>query len=99
MNYLTATIEDAKGNVHYRIEGNYYEKLDLVHEKTGEKFRIFEAPNIPKATQDPSTIYGMNYLALQLNDLSDELKENLPPTDSRFRPDMRAWESCNNDKA
>ena len=41
----------------------------------------------------------MNYIALQLNNISDELLAKLPPTDSRLRPDMRAWESCDNDLA
>ena len=27
-----------------------------------------------------------------LNQISDELKEKLPPTDCRLRPDMRYWE-------
>ena len=26
--------------------------------------------------------------------LSDQLKQKLPPTDSRLRADIRAWESC-----
>ena len=34
----------------------------------------------------------MNYWSLQLNFLSDELKNKLPPTDSRLRPDVRFWE-------
>ena len=34
----------------------------------------------------------MNYWSLQLNLLSDELKNKLPPTDSRLRPDVRFWE-------
>ena len=31
----------------------------------------------------------MNYYSLQLNLLTDNLANKLPPTDSRFRPDMR----------
>ncbi len=37
----------------------------------------------------------MNYYSLQLNLLSEELQKKLPPTDSRFRPDMRQWENGN----
>ena len=40
-------------------------------------------------------MYGMNSFALQLNILTDKLKEKLPPTDSRLRKDVRAWESGN----
>ena len=35
VNHMTATIKDANDKVHYRIEGNYYEKLDLINEETG----------------------------------------------------------------
>ena len=35
----------------------------------------------------------MNSFALQLNLLPDKLKGKLPPTDSRLRGDIRAWEN------
>lgn len=35
----------------------------------------------------------MNDIALNLNHIDDELSQHLPPTDSRFRPDMRAFEN------
>ena len=31
-------------------------------------------------------------MAMSLNQVNDELLKTLPPTDSRFRPDMRAME-------
>jgi len=34
-----------------------------------------------------------------LNYLPDSLRPKLPPTDSRFRPDQRAWEQGNSDLA
>jgi len=34
----------------------------------------------------------MNDISVNLNHIDDELAEQLPPTDSRFRPDMRAFE-------
>lgn len=37
-------------------------------------------------------MYGMNYFALQLNLMSENMKKLLPPTDSRLRPDIRLWE-------
>lgn len=98
-NQMRAWIEDSAGRVHYRIEGNYYEKLYLINEKTGERTILFEAPKLPPIQQEMSDIYGMNYIALQLNNLSDEFRAKLPPTDCRLRPDMRAWESCDHDLA
>ena len=35
----------------------------------------------------------MNSFSLQLNLLPDKLKGKLPPTDSRLRGDIRAWEN------
>jgi hypothetical protein len=39
--------------------------------------------------------YHFNDLTLQLNHLSIHNGKNLPPTDSRFRPDQRALEYRN----
>ena len=61
---MTATIEDANGQVKYRIEGNYYEKLDMIEEKTGQRFTIYEKPKLPNIEQEMSDIYGMNHIAL-----------------------------------
>ena len=36
--------------------------------------------------------YKLNLFSLQLNDLPDELKGKLPPSDSRLRQDLRAAE-------
>lgn len=36
----------------------------------------------------------MNLISLQINKISDTLKQKLPPTDSRLRPDIRALENA-----
>ena len=60
--------------------------------QTIQKWTTFEAP--PNFYPDDSKAqYGMNIFSLQLNLLSNELISKLPPTDSRFRPDLRAWEN------
>ena len=33
-------------------------------------------------------------IAFQVNYMSEKLKQKLPPTDSRLRPDVRAWENA-----
>ena len=33
--------------------------------------------------------YGFTRFAIELNELDDELRKQLPPTDTRFRPDQR----------
>lgn len=39
--------------------------------------------------------YYMSYFSLSLNNLTEELNQLLPPTDSRRRPDQRALEEGN----
>jgi hypothetical protein len=34
-----------------------------------------------------------------MNYLTDNLKKNLPPTDTRLRPDLRFWEAGNIEEA
>ncbi len=41
----------------------------------------------------------MTHHSLQLNYLPNWMKDKLPPTDSRFRPDQRALENGDFDKA
>jgi len=41
----------------------------------------------------------MNMVAFQVNYLSENLKAKLPPTDSRLRPDVRAWENGHMEEA
>ena len=41
----------------------------------------------------------MNKFSIRLNQLSEELKKKLPPTDCRLRQDLRLWEEKNGDLA
>lgn len=43
--------------------------------------------------------YNFTNFTMQLNELVDEVKEHLPPTDSRLRPDIRELENGNIDAA
>lgn len=86
---VTGVIKDAKGTVKYQLSGKYTEKLDLKNMETGEVETIWQAPERP---ENSHLMYNMNSYSLQMNILPDALKQKLPPTDSRFRPDTRAWE-------
>lgn len=50
--------------------------------ETGEEELLWSAPEYP---ENFNLMYNMNKFGLQLNVLTDTLKEKLPPTDSRFR--------------
>ena len=49
--------------------------------------------------RDAARQYGFTKFAISLNELTPEGTRNLPPTDSRFRPDMRALENGDSEEA
>ena len=49
--------------------------------------------------RDAARQYGFTPFAIALNELTPEGARNLPPTDSRFRPDMRALENGDSEEA
>lgn len=92
---IEGQIFDSDNNLRYRISGKYTEKLIITHQLTGQeteglKFKPFYEG------------FEMNYFfadyTLQLN-LPPEYVPGLPPTDSRFRPDQRAYENGDIKKA
>lgn len=40
--------------------------------------------------EDSDQYYGFNQFAIQLNGFEEDMREKLPATDSRFRPDQRS---------
>lgn len=66
---------------------------------TNEEFEVYKTPEFPDPPQPPAKIYGMNLFALQMNAITDRLKSKLPPTDSRLRKDIRAWEEADMENA
>ena len=65
----------------------------------GKIVPIFRKPDFVPTEQDTKKIWGMNMLALQMNHCPPELRKKLPPSDSRLRPDMRAWEEAEHELA
>ena len=57
---------------------------------------LFEAKPFP---ENFNMMYFFTNFTLQLNNLPEGLKEKLPPTDSRLRPDQRAVEEGDFDRA
>ena len=94
---IEATIFDKDGNERHKVEGKFSDEIfSFPVTSPFEKKSLFKAPEMPP---DNNLMYGMNYYALQLHTISETLRPKLPPTDSRFREDVRFWESQNLDKA
>lgn len=77
----------------YKVNGKWNGKLTLVTPDTDKEGTVVWQRNAPVANH--RVYYFMSFFTLQLNYLSDELKQVLPPTDSRRRPDQRALEEGN----
>lgn len=96
LNTVEAVIKNKYGEEKYKISGKYTEKLTALDLETGKSWTVFTAPQKP---QNYLKMFGYNNYALQLNLLSDSLAKKLPPTDTRFRPDVRFWEQADLDTA
>ena len=93
-----------------RIEGQLYDSNDKmimelqgkwdesVSRKTGNKSSetIWQIHDFPR---DAPKYYGFSEWAVQLNEITEDIKDKLPPTDTRLRPDQRALEEGRVEKA
>ncbi|GBG62950.1 hypothetical protein CBR_g34321 [Chara braunii] len=79
-------------------ENMYYVKgdLDAAGREQAPDPKLLWKRNPPA---EHPTRYGLTSFAITLNELSPELKELLPPTDSRLRPDQRCLEEGLYDEA
>jgi hypothetical protein len=93
MNFVSCEFKNSSGELKYTMSGKYLEKLVAKNVDTSETWTEYENYKFPSLYQDKTKIFGMNLFALQMNYLPPSLQEKLPPTDSRLRPDIRAWEN------
>lgn len=85
-------ITDAKGKQVYLVEGNWKESLDLIDPVTKEVTPICKRkPEPPNCERQ----YNFTHFAMQLNLLNQDMLGKIAPTDSRLRPDIRAYEFGN----
>ncbi|VDN95466.1 unnamed protein product, partial [Brugia pahangi] len=65
--------------------------------RVNQKDYLFEAIPLPK---NANQFYGFSQFACGLNEfLSNDEKLSAPPTDSRFRPDLKALENADTSRA
>lgn len=95
-NRIDGKIVDPKDKkVAYKITGTWNESIEA---KSGdsEAFSIWKRAPIPP---DSDIQYNFSSFAMRLNELPEQLKSFLCPTDSRLRPDQRAMEEGDFDSA
>lgn len=49
--------------------------------------------------EDASLYYGFTRFAIELNEITEDMQNYIPPTDTRFRPDQRCLENGDVEKA
>ncbi|GAA97984.1 uncharacterized protein L969DRAFT_84529 [Mixia osmundae IAM 14324] len=94
-NKFDGKIHDKSGKTITEVTGKWSEN---VTQKTGKDSykELWKAADWPK---DATKYYGFSTFAVQLNEVTDDIKKSLAPTDSRLRPDQRAMEDGDVDKA
>lgn len=85
-------ITNGDGKVEYKVEGDWRNSLHLIDPNSKEITQI--------CTRKPDPVnfekqYNFTTFAIQSNHLTHDMLAHLPPTDSRFRPDIRAYEYGN----
>jgi hypothetical protein len=94
-NVVEGKVYTAKGRDEATLEGKWDEqlarKLDDAHLRV-----LWRATPPPKNARE---FYGLTTFAVTLNEITPDLEGKLPPTDSRYRPDVRALEEGDLDTA
>lgn len=95
---FTATTKTKDGKPCFRVHGrfNQYAIVQDLNDSAAPEEEVWRARNKPS---NSDFMYQFSRFTLQMNHINDALKERLPPTDARFRPDQRAFENGDYDLA
>eukprot|EP00347_Sterkiella_histriomuscorum_P008454 403345039 len=74
----------------YKVEGKWNQTVGIINAKNGVKEAVFIKNPYP---EKEAFMYGFSHFMLQVNYLPNFLRNQLPPTDTRWRPDQRALEN------
>ena len=90
------SIKNSRGEIKYRIEGNWKTHIEFHDASTGRKvFEMQRGEDLPRYKEN----YGMPLISRNMLLLSKKNLESVCPTDARFRADMRAAENGDYDLA
>ncbi|KAG6861216.1 hypothetical protein C0995_002565 [Termitomyces sp. Mi166 len=94
-NVVTGAVYGPRGDIVIHLEGKWDDQMTQTLDSSN--FRIlWRSTPFPKNTHE---FYGFTFFGITLNELTDDLLEKIPPTDSRLRPDVRALEEGDIDRA
>ncbi|KAI9114426.1 hypothetical protein K1719_014654 [Acacia pycnantha] len=92
-------VADKKGRTVATLRGKWDESLHYVigdNSRKGKGSAVSSKPRLLWKRSEPPehpTKYNLTQFGLTLNEITPELREKLPPTDSRLRPDQRYLEN------
>ncbi|XP_057524356.1 oxysterol-binding protein-related protein 2A-like isoform X2 [Amaranthus tricolor] len=98
-------VEDGKGNIVATVFGRWDDSIYYIEGDVKNKWKDLSSSNDAsliwrRNKPTPNlTRYNLTQFAITLNELTPGLKEKLPPTDSRLRPDQGYLEKGEYDKA
>lgn len=96
---FTGEAKDIYGNTQLKIEGNIHSNMDIVYQDNiGKEVRETIWKKVIIEGNEEERFFFSDF-ACNLNNLNDNLRKILPPSDSRFRPDQRALENQDIDLA
>lgn len=87
-NHVVGTMYDANGSEIATFKGKWDEQFARQIDKEHLQVLWEAAPMPPNSTK----YYGFTNFAMSLNEVTPDVQNILPPTDSRLRPDQRALE-------
>ncbi|KAL9173289.1 hypothetical protein ABFS82_03G103800 [Erythranthe guttata] len=96
---VQGVVQDKSGKTVATLFGKWDESMHFVHGDYSSKGKghesLSEAHLLWKKSKPPKfpTRYNLTRFAITLNELMPGLKDKLPPTDSRLRPDQRCLEN------
>ncbi|KAM4539189.1 oxysterol-binding protein-related protein 3-like isoform 3-T3 [Odontesthes bonariensis] len=90
VNEIEGVVTDSNGEVVHSIFGKWHESVFQGDPPSATC--IWRANPMPV---DQEQFYGFTQFAIELNELDSTLRPQLPPTDTRFRPDQRLLEEGN----
>ncbi|KAI0785997.1 Oxysterol-binding protein-domain-containing protein [Abortiporus biennis] len=94
-NMVSGTVFSRGGQTEASLEGKWDEQLSQMLDSSHLRV-LWRITSFPRNAPE---YYGFTSFGTTLNEITPDLEGRLPPTDSRFRPDVRALEEGNLDLA
>jgi muconolactone delta-isomerase len=95
-NQVTGTVFSPSGQVATHLEGKWDEHIAQTLEPSSHLRVLWRMTPFPRLANE---YYGFTSFGITLNEITEDLVGKLPPTDSRFRPDVKALEMGDVDEA